>query len=62
MPGYLVDPIANASNVSNIPAGSISSSNVQGALNELDTEKITLNDIPTFPEVSKAHATFIAGI
>ena len=62
MPGYLVNPIANASNVSNIPAGNISSSNVQAALNELDTEKITINDIPPVPEVSKSHATFIAGI
>lgn len=37
----------NASQIENTPSGNISSNNVQGALNELDSEKQPINDILT---------------
>lgn len=42
MPGYLVDPLANALSVTFSPFGDISSTNVQSALQEVATEKATV--------------------
>ena len=39
MPGYLTQPSTSAIGVANVPSGNISASNVQAAINELDTEK-----------------------
>lgn len=41
MPGYLVGPESGAFGVAVTPTGNISSNNVQGAIEELDTEKTT---------------------
>jgi hypothetical protein len=45
--GQLAGVIANAASVTSTPAGGISATNVQAALNELDTEKANLAS-PTF--------------
>lgn len=39
MPGYLAEPSSNAAGVSIIPSGNLSSSNIQSAIYELDSEK-----------------------
>jgi hypothetical protein len=41
MPGYLYPPSSAAVGTSFVPSGNISSSNVQAAIEELDTEKTT---------------------
>lgn len=47
MPGYLISPTSSATQIANVPAGTISASNVQSAINELDTEKAPAAS-PTF--------------
>jgi hypothetical protein len=44
MPGYLVPPISSASSIGFTPSGNLSSSTIQEALQELDTEKLVTND------------------
>ena len=39
MPGYLVDPIANAANIPILPSGNITANNLQSAIYELDSNK-----------------------
>lgn len=41
MPGYLYPPSSAAVGTSFVPAGNVSASNVQAAIEELDTEKTT---------------------
>lgn len=44
MPGYLVDQTLNAArSVAVLPAGQVSSTNVQSAIEELDTEKLSVS-------------------
>jgi hypothetical protein len=66
MPGYLVDPISNASGVSILPYPGISSTNVQDAIEELqdtsdqlNSEKLSIADLP--PQ-SKAPNVFLGGM
>jgi hypothetical protein len=39
MPGYLITPIAEASSIPVVPSGNITASNLQDALQQLDTNK-----------------------
>ena len=39
MPGYLVDPIANAAGISILPSGNITANNLQSAIYQLDSIK-----------------------
>lgn len=45
MPGYLAQPSSNASEIFNAPAGNISATNVQEAVNELDSEKANASSV-----------------
>lgn len=47
MPGYLTTPSASASGIANVPSGNISASTLQGAINELDTEKADDSSVTT---------------
>lgn len=62
MPGYLVEPIANAQGVSIIPSGNITASNLQDAIYQLDNIKPQSSAVSASVSTLNANISSVEGV